>query len=221
MPRPEHIAIDSQKLAELRRLVREGEGLHLEFKRKASFPDKIARELIAFANTDGGTLLVGVDDDGALAGLKFPEEELLVIEKELEAHCRPILPMTSQVIRVSENRFVLRLEVTRSERRPHRYVADEKRTAFVREKDQTIRASREMTEVIRRLKSSKGTRFSYGEAEQKLIRFLAENPHISLSQFAQLAGLKRFLASRTLIRLVLANVLKITPTEKGDLFSRA
>ncbi|MBL7850156.1 MAG: ATP-binding protein, partial [Cyclobacteriaceae bacterium] len=174
MARPEHIAMDSRQLAELNRLVREGEGLHLEFKRKAAFPDKIARELIAFANTDGGTLLVGVDDDGTVTGVKFPEEELLVIEKELEAHCRPALPLHVHLVRVNEKRFVLWLEVEKSDRRPHRYVQGEKSASFVREKDQTIRASREMVEVIRRLKTLRGMKFTYGEAEQKVIRFLAD-----------------------------------------------
>lgn len=220
MARPEHIAMDSRQLAELNRLVREGEGLHLEFKRKAAFPDKIARELIAFANTDGGTLLVGVDDDGTVTGVKFPEEELLVIEKELEAHCRPALPLHVHLVRVNEKRFVLWLEIEKSDRRPHRYVQGEKSASFVREKDQTIRASREMVEVIRRLKTLRGMKFTYGEAEQKVIRFLADHPVITLPEFAHLTGLGRFQASRKLVRLVLANVLRITPTEKGDVFSR-
>ena len=64
---------DPEKVNQLRRLVSQGEGQHLEFKRKASFPEKIVRELIAFANTEGGTLLIGVDDDKSIPGVKFPE----------------------------------------------------------------------------------------------------------------------------------------------------
>lgn len=220
MSRPEHIALDSRQLIELKRLVSLGEGLHLEFKRKAAFPDKIARELIAFANTDGGTLLVGVDDDGSLAGVKYPEEELLVIEKELQSHCRPPLPIQAHVVRVNEKRFVLWLDIEKSQGRPHKYVEGEKSTAFVREKDQTIRASREMVEIIRRLKTLKGMKFPYGDAEQTVFRFLADHPAITLPEFARMSGLNRFNASRKLVRLVLANVLRITPTEKGDVFSR-
>ena len=220
MARAENITLDARQLTEMKRLVGRGEGLHLEFKRKAAFPDKIARELIAFANTDGGTLLVGVDDDGTITGVKFPEEELLVIEKELESHCRPPLPLQAHVVRINEKRFVLWLDIEKSPRRPHKYVYGEKSESFVREKDQTIRASREMIEVIRRLKNLKGMKFPYGEAEQKLIRFLADHPVITLGEFARLTGLGKFMASRKLVRLVLANVLRITPTEKGDVFSR-
>ncbi len=221
MSRPEHLAIDGRQLVELRKMVSRGEGQHLEFKRKASFPDKIVRELIAFANTDGGVLLVGVDDDGTIPGVKYPEEELLMVQKELAASCRPALAVETQVIRVNEKRYVLRLEARQSSKRPHFQVNKGEKISFVREKDQSIRASKEMIEVTRRLKTLKGMRFPYGEAEQKVIRFLADHEGISLGEFAKLTGLNRYAASRKLVRLVLANVLRITPTEKGDIFSRS
>lgn len=220
MSRSEQLAVDGRQLAELRKLVARGEGQHLEFKRKANFPDKIVRELIAFANAAGGTLLIGVDDDGSIPGVKFPEEELLVIEKELARACRPALEVHAALLRISEKKYVVRIEVPRSDRRPHFLVAGDEKMSFVREKDQSILASKEMIEIIRRLKTLKGMRFPYGDAEQKVIRFLAEQPDITLIQFSKLAGLNRFAASRKIVRLVLANVLRITPTEKGDIFSR-
>ena len=75
-------------LAELRKLVRQGEGENLEFKRKATHPDKIAREIIAFANTTGGILLVGVDDDKSIYGCKYADEEAFAIQSFLDNHCR-------------------------------------------------------------------------------------------------------------------------------------
>jgi hypothetical protein len=128
--------------------------------------------------------------------------------------------MHADLLRVNEKKYVVRLEVPRSDRRPHFFVAGDEKVAFVREKDQSIRASKEMIEIIRRLKTLKGMRFPYGDAEQKVIRFLADQPGITLLQFSKLAGLNRFAASRKIVRLVLANVLRITPTEKGDIFSR-
>ena len=44
-------------------LIEEGENLQCEFKRHFTTPEKIAREMIAFANTKGGYLIFGVDDD--------------------------------------------------------------------------------------------------------------------------------------------------------------
>ena len=94
------------------------------------------------------------------------------------------------------------------------------KNAFVRHKDQSIVASAEMCEIILRSKSLQGGRFTYGEAEQKIIHYLDDQNSISLKEVAQLTGLNRFMASRKIIRLVLANVLKITATDKGDLYSR-
>ena len=220
MIRPESVAFQPEKVLELRKLVARGEGQRLEFKRKASYPDKIVRELIAFANTDGGTLLIGVDDDQSIPGVKFPEEESIVIHQELKKYCRPGLTFQETVIPLSEKRFVLQWHISKSEKRPHYYVLDGARTTFVRRGDQSIRASREMSEIMRRSKSPHGVRFTYGEAEEKIIHFLDTQPSISLRDFSLLTGLNRFLASKKIVRLVLANVLKITPTEKGDLFSR-
>jgi predicted HTH transcriptional regulator len=200
--------------------VSEGEGQHLEFKRKATYPEKIVRELIAFANTDGGTLLIGVDDDKSIPGVKFPEEESLVIQLELRKYCRPVLAFKETLIPISEKRFVVQWFIPRSEKRPHYFIDNGERISFVRQNDQSIRASREMHEIIRRRKSTAGTRFTYGEAEQKIIQFLDREHSISLTEFSQLTGLNRYMASRKIIRLVLANVLKITATEKGDLYSR-
>ncbi len=220
MVRAESIGYEADQVHKLRRLVSQGEGQHLEFKRKASYPDKIVRELIAFANSEGGTLLIGVDDDKSIPGVKSPDEESIVIHDELRKHCRPGLAFHESVIPISENRFVLQWHIPKSEKRPHFYITDGERVSFVRQSDQSIKASKEMSEIIRRRKSLTGTRFIYGEAEQKLIHFLGSQHSISLPEFSKLTGLNRYLASRKIIRLVLANVLKITASDKGDLFSR-
>lgn len=210
--------VNATGLRELRQLIAAGEGLHLEFKLKATHPDKIVREMLAFANTAGGTLLVGVEDDGRIQGLKYPEEELLVIQQEAR-HCKPALNFVHRFISVNNKRSVLELQVPLSPRRPHYYIVRGSAPAcFVRSRDMSLRASREMAEIVRRAKKEKDTRFHYGEAEQKLMAYLGMNPHITLDQFRALARLSRFQASRKLILLVLARVLQILPTEKGDLY---
>ena len=87
--------------------------------------------------------------------------------------------------------------------------------------DQSIKASREVREIARRSQAKKDIRFHYGEHEQLLMQYLDMNPSITLKQFMQVSGLKKFYASKKLVLLVLANVLEITPHEKGDLFSLA
>jgi predicted HTH transcriptional regulator len=221
MIRSESIVFEPSKLTALRKLVSQGEGHHLEFKRKAAFPEKIVRELIAFANTDGGILLIGVDDDKSIPGLRYPEEESLVVRQEIEKHSRPVLAFEEEIIAISEKKFVLQWRIGKSEKRPHFYVGNGQRNAFIRQKDQSIKTSGVMNEVLRRQRSKSGARFTYGEAEQKIIHFLADHESIGLQELAKVAGLNKFMTSRKIVKLVLANVLRITATEKGDVFSRA
>jgi len=212
---------DALYLRELKKLVSEGEGLQLEFKRKATYPEKIVRELIAFANTHGGTLLIGIDDDGSIPGVKYPHEEAHVVIESLNNHCRPPLLFHETSISISENRFVVRFDIPPSAQRPHYLVLGKaSRETFVRVNDMSIKASTEMEEILRRSKKKRDTRFIFGEAEKKLMEYLEMQPSITLADYRKFSGLNRFQASRKLILLVLANVLKITASEKGDLYSR-
>jgi predicted HTH transcriptional regulator len=218
----EAVKVNNDQLRELRKKVAQGEGLYLEFKRKAAHPDKIVKEIIALANTQGGQLLIGVDDDGSIPGVKYPEEEWHVVREALAQYCQPDLIVNELLIPLSEKKFVLQLDIPQSQKRPHSFKMEDgqRLLTFVRYNDQSIKASREMREIIRRSKQKKDIRFHYGEAEKQLMQYLEQQKTITLRQFQKLSNLNLFLASRKLILLVLANVLKITPTEKGDFYSR-
>jgi predicted HTH transcriptional regulator len=166
----ESIRVDQRQVEAIQRLVREGEGLKLEFKRKAAFPDKVAREIIAFANTEGGALLIGVDDDGSVPGVKYPEEEILAIRQSLQKHCRPLLEVTEEVIPINKKKFVVRFDVPISEKRPHLFVVNrDLRECYVRVRDMSVKASAEVHEIVRRSRQRKDIRFTFGEAEKKLM----------------------------------------------------
>lgn len=217
--RPEYLTTEPKLISELQRRVAAGEGIQLEFKRKATYPDKIVEEMIAFANTQGGELLLGVDDDGELVGVKYPDEDIHVLQDALQKFCKPHLEYHHDVIPLSTKRFVVRFQIPKSEKRPHYFVADGHRMSFVRERDMCIKASREMREIIRRSKSSKGIRFTFGDSEKALLDHLQQNEYITLKEYKTMAGISRHMASRKLVLLSLAKVIRITPTEKGDLFS--
>jgi predicted HTH transcriptional regulator len=217
----EQLIADNKTIAELQRLVSLGEGQHLEFKRKANYPEKIVQEMIAFANAKGGNLLLGVDDNKQLAGVKFPEEESHVIRQGISNHCRPAINYSEEIIPLSTKRYIIRFHIPQSEGRPHYFVADGQRESFVREGDMCIKASREMKEIIRRSKSRNGVRFTFGDHEKALLNYLQEHAAISLIDFKRLVRISRFQASRKLILLVLAKVLIIKPTEKGDFYHLA
>ncbi|MGC3946032.1 MAG: ATP-binding protein [Chryseolinea sp.] len=214
------LVFDADLFEELQILVAQGESQYLEFKRKVSENgDKIVRELIAFANVSGGTLLVGVGDDKTIPGVKYPEDESLAIQQALEK-VQPPLDIEELWIAIGNNRTVLQYVVHVSDKRPH-FIVDEQgaREYFIRSEDKSIRASREMREIIKRRRRQKDIRFHYGEHEHFLMQYLATNKTITLSEFVGLSGLKKFYASNKLILLVLANVLRIIPNERGDQFT--
>ncbi|MCA1624583.1 MAG: ATP-binding protein [Acidobacteria bacterium] len=59
---------------ELLRLIRGGEDTYLELKVKLSNSEKIAKGIVALANTDGGTMIFGVSDQLRVEGVRNPEE---------------------------------------------------------------------------------------------------------------------------------------------------
>lgn len=77
-----------------------GEHTRQQFKRTFNNPDALAAELAAFANSGGGTLLIGVDDDGAIAGLDAAEVRRLnqMLSNASSQHLRPPMhPITENV----------------------------------------------------------------------------------------------------------------------------
>jgi predicted HTH transcriptional regulator len=221
MNRPqESSTYNTRQVQDLRRLVAKGEGSNLEFKRKAAYPDKIVREMIAFANTSGGIVLVGVGDDKTLPGLKYPEGESHVIHEALKK-CRPALTIRETFIPIGNARTIIQYDIPESKKKPHYQLIEDRKECFVRVNDQSIKASREMREIVERAQRKKDIRFHYGEHEEFLMKYLQEHKTITLKKFVELRELKKFYASKKLILLVLANVLNITPHEKGDLFSLA
>jgi predicted HTH transcriptional regulator len=207
-------------LRNLRNLVRHGEGIRLEFKMKVKFPEKIIKELVAFANTEGGHLFIGVSDAGVIEGVKFAEEEQFLLERAISNYCFPAFTYRAYRIRLDNGREVLVYQIYESVDKPHfvQLATDPHPICYVRVKDRTIQASKEMKQILRR-ENDEGMSFAYGEIERWLMEYLRSNQQISLSEFAIKCNLPNWLASRKLVLLVLSRVLKIEPGENQDHYS--
>ena len=200
-------------------LAAKGEGQRIEFKKKATYPEKIVRELIAFANTSGGDLLIGVDDDGTVSGQRYIEEEIFVMEKAIKELIFPALAYELYSLKLNEKKGIAVFKVPVSPNRPHYLKEKDRKQAFIRVADRSVQASREVWEILRRGKNPRDMVFTYGSKEEILMKALGESEKITLKEFAKLANLPKFLASKTLVRLVLANVLQIHPQESEDYFT--
>jgi predicted HTH transcriptional regulator len=206
-------------LRNLKHLVRHGEGQRLEFKMKVKFPEKIVKELVAFANSDGGHLFVGVSDDGTIEGSKFVDEDQFVLEKAISTYCFPAFTYHVYRIPLENGRSVLVYHVFESVDKPHfvQLESDINPVCYVRVKDRTVKASKEMKQILRR-ENDAGLTFGYGESEKWLMEYLRENEVISLVDFALKSNLPLWLASRKLVLLVLGRVLRIEPGELHDMY---
>src|SRR6056297_1408302 len=77
---------------DLKNLVQTGESSFLEFKHSVASPEKIAREISAFANTKGGTILIGVEDNGEMLGVEGYHEEEFWLNQAAKDECVPEVP---------------------------------------------------------------------------------------------------------------------------------
>jgi len=210
-------------LRELSQLIGLGEGQHLEFKKRVPGPERIAKEMIAFANTGGGRLLLGVDDDGSVVGVKDAAEEEYVLRRALTTHSDPPVAFTTERIMVTKKRDVLVVMVPVSGTKPHFLVHPENgaRTAYVRIEDMSVEASREAVRLMQARQHPRDVLFEFGEKEQVLMRYLDSYGRISVTQFASLADISPGRASQTLVLLTRANVLQLHADPKEDYFTLA
>ncbi|MDX1617693.1 MAG: ATP-binding protein [Balneolaceae bacterium] len=203
---------------DVKNLAQTGEGKYLEFKRTIPTAEKIARELAAFANTNGGTLLVGVDDDKSLVGVEGYHEEEFLLNKAAGELCSPSVPVTIEIVHFGE-RDLLVIRVPEAEKKPVYVQDDNTRTVYVRENDQNKVASSELIAVMKHRHSDKGVTFEYGPNEQKLFRYLNEYGEITVEKFSHLINVKSHTASGILVNLVSAGILNLFTKDDIDYFT--
>lgn len=120
-------------------MVAEGEHVAQDFKFAISDARKIARSISAFANREGGRLLIGVKDNGVIAGVRN-EEDIFVVEQAAECYCVPPQQVTFEAFSVDTNVTVIVATVAEAAERPV-YVRESKgRRAYWRCRDENILA---------------------------------------------------------------------------------
>lgn len=102
-------------------LVAEGENRYTEFKRLVHSPAKIAKPIAAFANTEGGVILVGVDDDKRIVGIESEKEMLEIVHDAVTFHIDPE-PEIETYVEEFKRRLVLMVFVPESPDKPHYHI---------------------------------------------------------------------------------------------------
>jgi predicted HTH transcriptional regulator len=202
----------------LQKLIDEGEHQMQDFKYCINDSKKIAKSLVAFANTNGGRLLIGVKDNGKIVGIST-DEEFYMVESAAKIFSKPPISFTTKQW-VSDDKIVLEISVRPSTKKPH-YALDEngKWLAYTRINDENVLAHKIQILVWKKQNSNRGIYFSYTAAEKSLIDHLLKNNKISLPGFIRLSHISRKKAEDILSNFVVMDVIRINLTRDKTEFS--
>ena len=199
-------------------LIREGEHQQQDFKYRVSDACKLARSVSAFANTDGGRLLIGVRDDGHLSGVRS-EEEIYMMHQAAYKYCKPEPRISFDTYHV-DGRTVVAATVAQSLRRPVCATDEEGRPrAYVRIHDENILASPVHLALWRDALRPSGAMMTYDDDVRRLLA--AIQGRLPLRQVVRLSGLARPKAVVLLARLVRFGVVRCEYGGQQFLFSLA
>ena len=198
----------------LKKLIEGGENQHLDFKFCVTDSRKIARTLSAFANSDGGKILIGVRDNGSIAGIRS-DEEIYMVDTAEHLFCRPEITFTIKQ-HITGGKTILEVDVMKGDRKPYQ-VKDEngKWLSYFRHNDQNLLANRILLQVWRKEKRKQGVLVKFSKAENTLMDYLKKNGSITLSRFRKIAKISSYRAESILANLILFNVIKMEASEKG------
>jgi predicted HTH transcriptional regulator len=205
----------------IRKLIFEGEGVSLDFKKTITSCEKIAKTMVSFANNKGGRLLIGVADDGAIKGVKADDEERYMITKAAHLYARPALePVFEEVY--FDNKLVLVVDIPESPLKPHYALAEDgKWWVYVRVKDKSILASKVVVDVLKRSADKEGVLIEYSEKEKLLLEHLEATNRITVKEYCDLVKVGRRRAQRILVDLVLSGIIRIHTTQKEEYYTAA
>ncbi len=212
------------KLKQVLKMLEEGENFKVEFKQRFSSHEKIAKEIIAFANSRGGHILFGVDDDASIYGVLSEKEIAELIKESAEKFCEPPVKYDLHFFEI-ENREIVIAEIFESENKPHRIqdylpkIDLNNSNVYLRVNDKSVLAGKEMIKIMQAQSNNlKLQNYEVGNNEKLVFDHLDSNETITVKELSKLANLSERRASRTLIKLVRASLLNIHTKDNGENF---
>ena len=198
----------------LRKLIAEGENQQLDFKYCISDSRKIARTLTAFANSDGGRLLIGVRDNGSIAGIRS-DEEFYMVDTAAQLFCRPEIAFTIKQ-HMTGGKTILEVVVIKGNKRPYQAKDENGRwLTYFRHNDQNLVANKVLLQVWRKEERGSGVLVKFGRAENFLMEYLEHHGSISMSKFKKNSHISSYKAESILANLIIFKVLIMKASEKG------
>lgn len=187
-------------------LVAEGEHEQQDFKYAVSDARKIARSIAAFANHLGGRLLIGVKDNGTVAGVRS-DEDIYVIDAAAQSFCVPPQHVEYTPFRMMDGAVVYRAEIAKAERRPVCVRETDGLRAYLRRADENLAVPPLLVRAWREAGSARGI----GTAEQAVMRCIAPEGS-SPAELGRLSGLSLRTVEDALVTLHALGVVEMVIT---------
>ncbi|NPD44533.1 MULTISPECIES: helix-turn-helix domain-containing protein [unclassified Lentimicrobium] len=198
----------------IEKLVEQGEHQTQDFKFEVSDSKKIARTLSAFSNTNGGKLLIGVKDNGALAGVRS-EEEFHMLQAAAQMYCKPEVPLKFKEWNVL-GKLILEVSIKKTEE--ELVSAPDKNGAFkvfIRLNDQNILANGMFIKAWQQKRNARPVKINYTDIEKEFLNQINEKQPISWSQLRKQLKLTPKKTNQLLLDFLLLEIIELKISEKG------
>jgi predicted HTH transcriptional regulator len=183
--------------------------------------------MIAFSNTKGGYMIFGVDDDREVVGVDSEKSESEMIKDAAENYCEPPLVYSIDFVELYGKEVVV-VSIPESDNKPHRLQDYEiefdinKAVVIVRVNDKSVQASKEMVRILRANSANLALKkYQIGQTEKMVFEYLGKYERISVKELSNLVNISERRASRTLVKMVRANLLLIHTKDNGEEFFTA
>lgn len=189
---------------ELHAAILSGEGREVEFKRGLPSDSKVARSLCAFANTRGGLLLIGVDDDGVVEGAPHPEATARKLTEIAQRRVTPPIQPRIEIVRIEGVKLVV-VRVAASRERPHAVRLDDGSEEIVVRAGSSNRVASKAT--LAALRDARRSRARLDEFERSVVEYVDgfgdHEPEggASIEQFAKARNVGVQRSKRAFLRL--------------------
>lgn len=200
----------------LLKLIEEGEHQQQDFKYRVDDARKLARSVSAFANTDGGRLLIGVRDDGQLSGVR-KEGEIYVMHQAAYKYCQPEASVRFDTYH-ADGRTIVVATVPPSDKKPIcAQDEDGRMRAYIRIKDENIVASPVLFELWRESQKPQGAVLTFDEEIHGLLDVMEGRQ--TLKQIVRSCKLPRHKVITLLAHLIRFGTVRWEYIEKTFVFS--
>lgn len=190
-------------------LIEEGEHVHQDFKFQISDARKIARSISAFANNDGGRLLIGVKDNGVAAGIRN-EEDVYMIETAAEMYCSPAVKVEMTAYNVDAHIVVLKADIPKALRPPVMVKeAEGAMRAYYRVKDENMAAPEMLLRAWEYYNNRNGSLLQLDARQKLLLTILESEGEVSLERYLTRSHSSRSQALDLIGRLIASGVVNI------------